>query len=394
LFTLPFTICTHWQRILSPVTDLETERKTMNRSTCFLLVVAAAGLPLLGGIAPAGLSLVLGSRPALAAVIDDSAPEAAPTSRLISGLVLPAGAFRLNDADSLGELRTQLANVAKESGFVLGKMEAVVWGGKGHNTARNNVLKSGLKQALAKAGYRYETAAEKKTDDGLVTFFVVGKEGANEAVLGFTVAGDDHLVLTWGQITPSGPQVAAKQSSVKTTAPDSKSATNKAKLPDANQKRLDTELGEAIEAGKTDQVTALLKQGASANARWGEGEFQQAVLMRAVMRGSVEMVAALLKAGADPEYGNGRDATPLFIAAILGEADIIETLLDGGAKIDSTTPDKGFTALHGSAITGKEDAAKRLLDRGAPKDKRDKDGKTPLDIAAGQKSNPVADLLR
>jgi hypothetical protein len=364
-----------------------------NNSSRFLLVVAAAALPLLGGIAPAGAPLALGSNTAHAAVIDDSAPEAAPTSRLVPGLPLPSGAFRLNDAEALGELRTQLANVAKESGFSLGKMEAVVWGGKDHNAARNTSLKSVLKQALAKAGYRYETAAEKKTDDGLVTFFVAGKEGANEAVLGFTVAADAHLVLTWGQITPSGPQATAKESSVK-TAPDNKSAANKAKVSAEDQKRLDAELGKAIEANKTNEVTALLKQGADANARWGEGEFQQAVLMRAVMRGSAEMVAALLKAGANPEYGNGRDATPLFIAAILGEADTIEALLDGGAKIDGVTPDKGLTALHGAAITGKEDAAKRLLERGAPKDIRDKEGKTPLDIAAGQKSNPVADLLR
>jgi ankyrin repeat protein len=141
-------------------------------------------------------------------------------------------------------------------------------------------------------------------------------------------------------------------------------------------------------------VKTLLKQGADANSRWGEGEFQQAVLVRAVMRGGADMVAALLKAGADPEYGNGRDMTPLFIASILGEADIIEALLDGGAKINAATPDNGSTALHGAAITGKEEAAKRLLERGANKDKRDKAGRTALDIAAGQRNNPVAALLR
>ncbi len=364
------------------------------RTSRFLIAAAASGLTILGG-APADHPVSLGIRPAFAATIEDpAAPEAAPKSQLISGLALPDGAFRLNDPESLEELKAQLAEVAKEGEFSIGRMEALMWGGKGHGAARNKAVQSSLKQALGKVGYKYEKAAEKKTDDGLVTFFVTGKEGANEAVLGFTVASDTFLVLAWGQMTPKGRQQAANAKAPAAKPAAVSSASGKSKVSPAEQKRLDTELGKAVEANNAEEVKALLEQGASANARWGEGQYQQAVLMRAVMRGSTDMVSALLKAGADPEYGNGRDATPLFIAGVLGEAEVIEALLDGGAKVDAVTPAEGQTALHGAAITGKEDAAKRLLDRGAARDKRNKAGKTPLDIAAGQKSNPVADLLR
>ncbi len=134
----------------------------MNRPSRFLLVfAAAAGLPLLGGIAP-GLPVV-GARPVLAATLDDSsAPEAAPTSRLVPAITLPAGAMRLNDAGALGELKTQLTTVAKEGGFGISKIEALIWGGNGHDAARNKSVQNALKQAFTKAGYRHETVPARK----------------------------------------------------------------------------------------------------------------------------------------------------------------------------------------------------------------------------------------
>jgi hypothetical protein len=362
----------------------------MNRPSRFLLVFAA-GLPLLIGGVP-GLP-VIGIPPASAASNRGDLPEAAGTSRVVAGLALPPGALRLDDAGAVKELKTQLTTVAREGGFALGEMETLVWGGKGHNAARGKSVQNALKQTLIKAGYRHATAGEKKTDDGVVTIFLAGKEDARQAMLGLFVAGDTYLVLAWGQITP---QAEAKSEAGRADdKPAAKPASgNGAKLPAAEQKRLDAALLAAIEGGKADEVKTLLAQGADPNGRTGENTFRQAFLLRAVMRGGKDVVAALLAAGADPEYGNGTNATPLYIAAVLGEADVLDALLDGGARVNAALPENGQTALHGAATTGQAEATRRLLARGAERNKRDKAGKTPLDVAAGQNNNPVADLLR
>jgi ankyrin repeat protein len=62
--------------------------------------------------------------------------------------------------------------------------------------------------------------------------------------------------------------------------------------------------------------------------------------------------------------------------------------------VNAAVPADGQTPLHGAALTGRAEVAKVLLEHGADKSKRDKSGKTALDIAAAQKDNPVADLLR
>jgi hypothetical protein len=289
----------------------------MNRPSRFLLVfAAAAGLPLLGGIAP-GLPVV-GARPVLAAAQEVSAPEAASTSRLVPAITLPAGAMRLNDAGALGELKTQLTTVAKEGGFGISKIEALIWGGNGHDAARNKSVQNALKQAFTKAGYRHETVGEKKTDDGVVTIFLAGKESTKQAVLGFFVASDNYLVLAWGQMTPQQNGAKNADEEPAAAAKPGNSAANTTKRPaSAEQKRLDAELLAAISEDNVDAVKTLLKQGADPNGR--TGEFRHAILMPAVRRGNKDVVAALLRAGADPDYGDGTNVTPLYIAAVLGE---------------------------------------------------------------------------
>ena len=78
----------------------------------------------------------------------------------------------------------------------------------------------------------------------------------------------------------------------------------------------------------------------------------------------------------------GRDditgITPLVLAAMGGDGEIVATLLDAGADPDATTRD-GSTALHAAAFMGQADVVRLLLDRGANPALTNSAGKMPRD---------------
>ena len=102
-------------------------------------------------------------------------------------------------------------------------------------------------------------------------------------------------------------------------------------------------------------VAALLKAGAdpNAHAHWGG----QTILTNAVSQGSPETVTLLLKAGADPDYTVDGDATALERAIHLGKKDMVILLLNAGADprqnlrgltplgMAAASPDKSIAAL-------------------------------------------------
>lgn len=133
----------------------------------------------------------------------DFKPEPASTSRVLS-VTFPDGTFRLGNTEPLAELHTQLKNVAKESGFTLGQTETLLWGGPGHNEARNTEKKNALVAALKKSGFNYEVAGEKKEEKGLLTLFIAGHPTTKQAVLGAWVASDSFLLMEWGSISRAG----------------------------------------------------------------------------------------------------------------------------------------------------------------------------------------------
>ena len=74
-----------------------------------------------------------------------------------------------------------------------------------------------------------------------------------------------------------------------------------------------------------------------------------------------------------------------------GSAPIVELLLQRGAKVD-TVDTAGNTALHEAAMLDVEVAAKVLVAAGADRTKKNRDGKTALDLAR-DRTNSVAAVL-
>jgi uncharacterized protein len=161
-----------------------------------------------------------------------------------------------------------------------------------------------------------------------------------------------------------------------------------------------------------DIVKTLLAHGANPNARLkapilvrvhdrGDGTLGEGAtpLMRAAKKSDVTLMRPLLAAGADPMLTTRAGATALMFASGFGgagrfaeyeerhatEAEILEAArlcLEGGADINAAN-DAGQTSLH-FAVAGREDAFIRfLVARGARLDLKDRQGRTPLDVALG-----------
>jgi ankyrin repeat protein len=150
--------------------------------------------------------------------------------------------------------------------------------------------------------------------------------------------------------------------------------------------------------GATGKVQALLSQGASPNASFGEVFFGAPVLYVAAGReGSTDALALLLEAGADPHLtqkdgsnalhvaakrgnvraakllmGNGVNPNigyagglpPLIDACISGNTRMVDALIDGGADVNATL-EMGFCAFAAAIDNKHMKLAEHLLARGA-----------------------------
>ena len=82
-----------------------------------------------------------------------------------------------------------------------------------------------------------------------------------------------------------------------------------------------------------------------------------------------------------------------MVAAGAGHIDLIDRLLDAGARIDAKDRRRGFTPLMSAVWTNQELAVTTLLDRGAPIDQTNDKGHTALFWAANRGWDQLVPLL-
>ena len=153
-----------------------------------------------------------------------------------------------------------------------------------------------------------------------------------------------------------------------------------------------TPLHSAAEAGDSDEVSRLLKNGIDANID-DACESKVRPLMLAAAAGNADIVAILLENGAStsvrhPEHGG----SPLIGAAQLGHEEIVSQLLAAGAKV-GLKDDIGQTALYYACQNGHAAAARALLTAGADATAITHTGLTPWMVATGYGHDDVVSAL-
>jgi ankyrin repeat protein len=159
-----------------------------------------------------------------------------------------------------------------------------------------------------------------------------------------------------------------------------------------------------------DLIQLLLARGADVNAKLtaatqmrnhtpGEGTLGEGAtaLMRAAKHGDHRAVEILLNNGADVSLKQRQGSTALLFACGFGrgqsafaedvgiEPDFLKTvqmLVDRGADVRASN-DAGGTTVHFAAQSGFNSIVRFLARRGAPLDQKDKQGRTPVDVANG-----------
>jgi ankyrin repeat protein len=133
-------------------------------------------------------------------------------------------------------------------------------------------------------------------------------------------------------------------------------------LAPASQTLADTILTSAIRADDMATVKTLLDQGARTDTR--SNRFTPLAL--AAIRGNADMVALLLKAGADPDLASlsGANALSTAVRSCRAGLDIVRMLVAAGADLENRSGD-GITPVMLAVQEQRTDIALYLLDAGA-----------------------------
>jgi ankyrin repeat protein len=104
-------------------------------------------------------------------------------------------------------------------------------------------------------------------------------------------------------------------------------------------------------------------------------------LMRAALKGDVEIAKAILAAGGKIEARNGDGNNALWLACVEKHLAMIDLLIEAGIDFDNGN-ENGATALMFAASSGRTEVVELLLARGAAIHAETPDGFTALDMAA------------
>lgn len=97
-----------------------------------------------------------------------------------------------------------------------------------------------------------------------------------------------------------------------------------------------------------------------------------------IVKKQTAKVKELLERGTDPNFHDEDSGeTPMTLAALQDNAELVGVLVEGGAHMEFRARD-GLTPLHKAAIRGMHRSLQTMLDFGASPDVRDADSLTPL----------------
>jgi len=159
------------------------------------------------------------------------------------------------------------------------------------------------------------------------------------------------------------------------------------RLPERLAGLAGTPLMLAARDAKPEIVAELVRRGADVEARSPTGA---TALMLAAQRSDPDAVLALLNAGADVNARTDSGRTPLIAAAATGATASLRALLEAGAEVDASDAN-GVTAVMHATDRRDRDGVLALLNAGASPVRGDGAGRSALDRAP---EGPVREILR
>ncbi len=143
----------------------------------------------------------------------------------------------------------------------------------------------------------------------------------------------------------------------------------------------------AVRGDNPSGVADLIKRGFDPNTKDEKG---QTGLLIAMREPSPRVVAVLIASPkTNVEARNAQDESPLMMAALKGQQDVVAKLMARDADINKP----GWTPLHYAASGGHIEIMKKLLDAFAFIDAQSPNGTTPLMMAAMYGSSDAVKLL-
>ena len=143
--------------------------------------------------------------------------------------------------------------------------------------------------------------------------------------------------------------------------------------------------------GDINQLQKYIDDGADVNFQ--EDDEQNTALHVASTNGHLNIVNALINAGANVNLTNSDNETPLFIAVANDHLDIVNILIRTNANVNIRDV-QGETPLSTAALLGELEVVKILLEAGADMNEKNNNGETALDLAKQLKHNDVENFLR
>ncbi len=147
------------------------------------------------------------------------------------------------------------------------------------------------------------------------------------------------------------------------------------------------ELLEAVKADDGPTVTQLLRRGVSPNTR--EREYGPAPMMAATLHAWNSLRALAISPRVELNVTNKRNETPLMLAAISGELEVVRLLVEHGAEVNRS----GWSALHYAATGGHVPVVRYLIEHNAYIDAESPNKTTPLMMAARHQNLAAMHLL-
>jgi ankyrin repeat protein len=160
-----------------------------------------------------------------------------------------------------------------------------------------------------------------------------------------------------------------------------------------NRQRAYGQLMIACRLGDVAAVERILTSREKPNLNVPTVHWTDTPLNTAARKGFGDIVAMLLKSGADPNARGALDQLPLVSAAAGGYASVVRQLLNGGARVDEASGRWRVTALATASRYGHHQVVAVLIAAGADVNRPALGGATALVLARENKHKRVEALL-